>query len=173
MAKLIFHSLSSGLKVETWSMVSTLKVTLIQVVLIWTEAMKQLNNPNHFQVLFAFKQEKYLVWKFLVLLARYEKLIKPWLNHLLSKRQGQCKYPFYHFLKNSWQLPRIANPQKAKLKICETEPKAGKSGEKWVKSHEMSQISYRKDLQWGLWVIRSWTHHFKAAAVNITINFTI
>ena len=140
-------------------MVSTLKVTLIQVVLIWTEAMKQLNKyPDHFLVLFAFKQEKYLVWKFLVLLAKYAKLIKPWLNHLLSKRQGMCKYPFYHFLKNSWQLPRLAKPQKAKLKIRETpEPRAGKSGEKWVKSHEMSQISYRKDFQWGLWVIRSHT----------------
>ena len=106
---------------ETWSVVLTLKVTLIQVVLIWTEAMKQLNKyPNHFQVLFAFKQEKYLVWKFLVLLAKYVKLIKPWLNNLLSKRHGMCKYPFYHFLKNSWQLPRLANPQKAKLKIYET-----------------------------------------------------
>ena len=106
---------------ETWSVVLTLKVTLIQVVLIWTEAMKQLNKYlNHFQVLFAFKQGKYLVWKFLVLLAKYVKLIKPWLNNLLSKRQGMCKYPFYHFLKNSWQLPRLANPQKAKLKIYET-----------------------------------------------------
>ena len=68
-----------------------------------------------------------------------------------------CKYPFYHFLKNSWQLPRLANPQEAKLKICETEPRAGKSSDKWVKSHEMPQISYRRDFQWGLWVIGSHT----------------
>ena len=33
-----------------------------------------------------------------------------------------------------------------------SEPTAGKSCEKWVKSRDMSQISKRKDLQWGLWV---------------------
>ena len=49
-----------------------------------------------------------------------------------------------------------------------SEPRAGKSSEKWVKSSEMSQISYWKDFQWGLWVLEV-THHFKAGAVNITI----
>ena len=146
--------------------------------LFWYE-MKPWNSSPQSTILITFKyclqQEKYLVWKFLVLLAKYVKLIKPWLNHLLSKRQGKCKYPFYHFLKNSWQLPRLANPQKAKLKIRETpEPRAGKRGEKWVKSHEMSQISYRKDFQWGLWVIGSHTSLQSCSSVNTTIcNFTI
>ena len=34
----------------------------------------------------------------------------------------------------------------------------------------MSHISKWKDFQWGLWVFKV-TYHFKAAAVNITINF--
>ena len=38
------------------------------------------------------------------------------------------------------------------LKKRDSEPTAGKSCEKWVKSREMSQISKQKDLQWGLWV---------------------
>ena len=39
---------------------------------------------------------------------------------------------------------------------------------KWLKSRELSQISYGKDFQWGLWVLKV-TYHFKAWAVNITI----
>ena len=34
-------------------------------------------------------------------------------------------------------------------------------GKKWLKSRELSQISYWKDFQWGLWVLEV-TYHFKA-----------
>ena len=56
--------------------------------------------------------------------------------------------------------------------MSDSEPRAGRSSEKRVKSHEMSQISKRKDFQQGLWVLEV-TYHFKAGAVNITINFMI
>ena len=64
---------------------------------------------------------------------------------------------------------RLAKPQKAKKK-WDSEPRAGKSSEKWVKSREMSQISYWKDFQGRLWVLEV-TYHFKAEAVDIMINF--
>ena len=69
---------------------------------------------------------------------------------------------------------RLANPSKGKK--CEIlnleKSRAGKSSEKWVKSREMSQISFGGNFQQGLWVLEV-TYHLKAAAVNITINFTI
>ena len=34
-------------------------------------------------------------------------------------------------------------------------------GKKWLKSRELSQISYWKDFQWGLWVLEV-TYHSKA-----------
>ena len=55
--------------------------------------------------------------------------------------------------------------------MWDSEPRPEKSNEKWVKGREMSQISYWKDFQWRLWVLEV-TYHFKAGAVNITINFT-
>ena len=69
---------------------------------------------------------------------------------------------------------RLANPSKGKkCEILNLEKcRAGKSSEQWVKSHEMSQISYRGNFQQGLWVLE-FTYHIKAAAVNIMINFTI
>ena len=48
--------------------------------------------------------------------------------------------------------PRRANPQKAK-KMSDSEPRARKSSEKWVKSREMSQISKWKNFQQGFWVL--------------------
>ena len=56
--------------------------------------------------------------------------------------------------------------------MWDSEPRAGKSSEKWVKSREMSQISKWKDFQQELWVLEV-TYHFKAGAVNIRINFMI
>ena len=54
-------------------------------------------------------------------------------------------------------------PKGKKCEILNLEKSgAGKSSEKWVKSHEMSQISYRGDFQWGLWVLEV-TYHLKAA----------
>ena len=58
--------------------------------------------------------------------------------------------------------------------MWDSEPKAEKSSEKWVKSSEMSQISKWKDFQKGLWVLeQEVTYRFEAGAVNITIYFTI
>ena len=48
-----------------------------------------------------------------------------------------------------------------------TEPRARKSCDKWVKSHEMSQISKWKDFQRRLWVLEVSTCHFKAGDVNM------
>ena len=44
-------------------------------------------------------------------------------------------------------------------KMWDSEPRAGKSSEKWVKSREMSQISEWKDFQRELWVLEV-TYHF-------------
>ena len=45
---------------------------------------------------------------------------------------------------------------------CDSEPKAGKGSEKWVKSREMSQISKWNGLPEGLRVLEV-TYHFKVA----------
>ena len=55
-------------------------------------------------------------------------------------------------------ITQTSQPPKGKIEnMWDSEPRAGKSSDKWVKSHEMPQISYRKDFQWGLWVIGSHT----------------
>ena len=51
-----------------------------------------------------------------------------------------------------WDLHNTDLPTSKRIKKWDSEPTAGKSCEKWVKSRDMSQISKRKDLQWGLWV---------------------
>jgi len=67
--------------------------------------------------------------------------------------------------------PPICQPPKGKK--CKILRELGKVvHEKWVKSREMSQISWWKELQWGLWVLEV-TYLFKAWEVNITINFMI
>ena len=53
--------------------------------------------------------------------------------------------------------------------MWDSEPRAGKSSEKRVKSHEMSQISKKKDFQQGLWVLEV-IYHLGAGAVKIMIN---
>ena len=59
-------------------------------------------------------------------------------------------------------------------KMWDSEPRAGKSSKKWVKSSEMSHISKWKDIQWVSWVLEvTLWYYCKAEAVNITINFTI
>ena len=57
---------------------------------------------------------------------------------------------------------------------CDSEPKAGKGSEKWVKNREMSQISKWNGLPEGLRVLEV-TYHLKAGAraVNTTNNFMI
>ena len=58
--------------------------------------------------------------------------------------------------------------------MLDSEPRAGKSSKKWVKSSEVSQISKMKDLQLGLLVLEVTYHYvFKDGTVNITINFMI
>ena len=52
----------------------------------------------------------------------------------------------------------LDNPKMGK-KMWDSEPRAGKSSEKWVKSREMSQISEWKDFQRELWVLEV-TYHF-------------
>ena len=54
----------------------------------------------------------------------------------------------------------------------DSKPRAGKISEKWVKSCEMSQSPCVRNFcgDYGYWKSLS---HFKAGAVNITINFTI
>ena len=42
--------------------------------------------------------------------------------------------------------------QHPKDKKCDSEPRAGKCSEKWVKCYEMSWIFSLKDFQWRLWV---------------------
>ena len=64
----------------------------------------------------------------------------------------------------------LLTPRRQKMR--DSEPRAGKSSEKWVKSSEMSQISKWKDFQWRLWVLKV-TYRFKVGAVNITANFII
>ena len=66
---------------------------------------------------------------------------------------------------------RLANPLQ-KAKVWDSKPRAAKSSQKCIKSQERSQISYWKDLHRGLCVLEV-TYHFEAAAVNITIKFTI
>ena len=66
---------------------------------------------------------------------------------------------------------RLANPLQ-KAKVWDSKPRAAKSSQKCIKGQERSQISYWKDLHQGLWVLEV-TYHFEAAAVNITIKFTI
>ena len=64
----------------------------------------------------------------------------------------------------------LSDCQPPKGTTYDSEPRAGKSSKiKWVKS---CQISKWKDFQWGLWVLEV-TYHFKAGAVNITMNFMI
>ena len=54
----------------------------------------------------------------------------------------------------------------------DSEPRPGKSNDKWVKGREMSQMSYWKDFQWRLWVLEV-TYHFKAGAVNLTSHLRV
>ena len=63
-------------------------------------------------------------------------------------------------------------PTPKRQKMWDYESRAGKSSKKWLKSSEMSQISKWKDFQWVSWVLEV-TYHFKAGAINITVNFTI
>ena len=64
---------------------------------------------------------------------------------------------------------QTCQPAKGRKIMWDSEPKAGKSSEKWVlKSREMSQISFWKDFQGRLGVLEV-AYHFKAEAVNITI----
>ena len=53
---------------------------------------------------------------------------------------------------------RTWQPQNGK-KMWDSEPRAGKSSEKWVNSREMSQISEWKDFPRELWVLEV-TYHF-------------
>ena len=60
------------------------------------------------------------------------------LSHYPSQEKSGAKFG-YLTTHLSASICRLANPQKAKM--WDSEPKAGKSCEKWVKSSEMSQIS--------------------------------
>ena len=65
---------------------------------------------------------------------------------------------FIIFWKIHDNYPDLPTPKRQNWKYVRLlNLRAGKSSEKWVKSHEMSQISYRRDFQWGLWVIGSHT----------------
>ena len=57
-------------------------------------------------------------------------------------------------------------------KMRDSEPRPGKSNDKWVKGREMSQMSYWKDFQWRLWVLEV-TYHFEAGAVNLTSHLRV
>ena len=48
-------------------------------------------------------------------------------------------------------IPDVPTPKRQKM--SDSEPKARKSSEKWVKSREMSQMSKWKNFQQGLWVL--------------------
>ena len=64
----------------------------------------------------------------------------------------------------------LPTPKRQKMREP-AEPRTGKSSEKWVKSSDMSQIPSGRTSRgdYGYWKSR----HFKAGAVNITINFPI
>ena len=89
---------------------------------------------------------------------------QPWLSYWILIRQD-VHVQYYSFkmasVDRNFFFPDLPTPKRQKM--WDSEPTAEKSSEKWVKSREMSKISYKKDFQWGLWgleVTYHITYHF-------------